>query len=105
MTESKKKVLKNKFNARIKKFNNKKLVSRKKTKKQEIKKQKGGETINKERDNFEVTAWHDIDFDKISLTKNSNVDLDRSQFFTTSFGSCEFFFLAISVNEIYFSSF
>jgi hypothetical protein len=37
--------------------------------------------------------------------KNSNVDLDQSQFFTTSFVSCEFFFLAISVNEIYFSSF
>ena len=78
MGESKKLI---KGNARKKNYknknnkHNKNLVSNKKTK---INKniQKGGG----KRDNFEVTAWDDIDFDKISLTKNADINWGDSAF-------------------------
>lgn len=88
MSESRK--IKNKCNARKKNFNNKNLMFSKKTKKQvnqnkqnnniQIQKGGSGNGSNNRRDNFEVTAWHDINFDKISLVKNANVDWGDSAF-------------------------
>jgi hypothetical protein len=66
-----------KCNARKKNYknkNNKNLVSNKKTK---INKniQKGGK-----HEYFEVKAWDDIDFNKISLTRNADIDWGGSAF-------------------------
>ena len=64
-----------KKNYKNKNKNNKNLISNKKTK-INTNIQKGGS----KRDNFEVTAWDDIDFDKISLTKNADINWGGSAF-------------------------
>ena len=73
MGESKKLI---KGNARKKNYKNKNKnwVSNKKTK-INTNIQKGGK-----REFFEVKAWDDIDFDKISLTQNANIDWGDSAF-------------------------
>ena len=73
MGESKKLI---KGNARKKNYKNKNKnwVSNKKTK-INTNIQKGGK-----REYFEVKAWDDIDFDKISLTQNADIDWGDSAF-------------------------
>ena len=56
------------------KNNNKNLVPNKKTK-INTNIQKGGK-----REFFEVKSWDDIDFDKISLTQNADIDWGDSAF-------------------------